>query len=50
MSAARVMIPVMAIGEACGVAAAMAADQGVAPRKVEVGELRGKLQAAKCVC
>ena len=50
MSAVRVMIPVMAIGEACGVAAAMAADQTVAPRRVDVQELRGKLQAAHCVC
>lgn len=49
MAAARVMIPVMAIGEACGVAAAMAADKDVAPRNVDVQKLRGKLQAAGCV-
>lgn len=49
MAAARVMIPVMAIGEACGVGAAMAADAGVTPRQVDVQALRGKLQAAGCV-
>ncbi|MEN6641884.1 MAG: FAD-dependent oxidoreductase [Armatimonadia bacterium] len=50
MSAARVMGPVMAIGEACGVAAAMAADGRKAPREVEVEALREKLLAAGCVC
>lgn len=50
MSAARVMAPCMAIGEACGVAAAMAADGMVAPRKLDVQQLRAKLQAANCVC
>jgi ribulose 1,5-bisphosphate synthetase/thiazole synthase len=50
MAAARVMIPVMAIGEACGVAAALAADGGVTPRRVDVQSLRGKLQTAGCIC
>lgn len=50
MSAARVMAPVMGIGEACGVAAALAADQGVAPRALDAQQVRKSLQAAGAVC
>lgn len=50
MSAARVMAPVMAIGEACGVAAAMAADTMKRPRELDVTVLRKNLLAAGCVC
>jgi hypothetical protein len=49
MAATRVMGPCMAIGEACGVAAAMATDAGIAPRAVDVPGLREKLQAAGAV-
>lgn len=50
MSAARVMAPVMAIGEACGVAAAMAANAKKRPRDLDVQALRAKLQEGGCVC
>ncbi|HJN13834.1 MAG TPA: FAD-dependent oxidoreductase [Armatimonadota bacterium] len=43
MSAMRVMSPCIAIGEAAGVAAAMAAKQGIPPRSVDVAELRATL-------
>lgn len=49
MSATRVMIPCMAIGEACGIAAAMSADKCMAPRNADVAELRRNLVAAGCV-
>lgn len=50
MSAARVMAPCMAIGDACGVAAAMAVDAGVTPRKLDVAALRSRLRNAGAVC
>ncbi len=50
MAAARVMIPVMAIGEACGVAAAMAADKNIPPREIDVQALRTALHNAGCIC
>lgn len=43
MGAMRVMSPCMAIGEAAGVAAAMAARAGIGPRSVDVAELRETL-------
>ncbi len=46
MSATRVMAPCMAIGEAAGTAAALAASEGVAPRNVDANALRAKLAAA----
>lgn len=50
MSATRVMAPCMGIGEACGVAAALAADSYQAPRVLDVAVLREKLLAAGCIC
>lgn len=50
MAAARVMAPVMAIGEACGVAAALAADAGTTPRAVDPQAVRAALLAAGSVC
>lgn len=50
MSAARVMGSCMAIGEACGVAAAMAADRSIPPRKIDIQDLRRRLLDAGCVC
>ena len=41
----RAMIPIMAIGEAAGTAAALAARQGVAPRKLDVATLQEALIA-----
>lgn len=46
MSATRVMATCMAIGEAAGVAAAMAADAGCAPRDVGTAALRDRLSRA----
>lgn len=43
MAALRVMGPCMAIGEAAGVAAAMAAEASIQPREVDVRALRSKL-------
>ena len=45
MAGARVMGTCMAIGEAAGTAAAMAAQAGIGPRDVDVVELRRVLQA-----
>jgi hypothetical protein len=39
------MIPIMAIGQAAGVAAALAAEQGVAPRELDVPQLQAALIA-----
>jgi 2-polyprenyl-6-methoxyphenol hydroxylase-like FAD-dependent oxidoreductase len=39
----RAMIPIMAIGEAAGTAAALAAQQGVAPRELDVATLQDTL-------
>jgi hypothetical protein len=39
------MIPIMAIGEAAGTAAALAARQGVAPRALDVSTLQETLLA-----
>lgn len=50
MAAARVMAPVMAIGEACGVAAALAAEGGVAPRTLDPQAVRSALLAAGSIC
>jgi len=46
MGAMRVIGPCMAIGEAAGIAAAMAAKAGVQPREVEVTALRERLTEA----
>lgn len=43
MSAARVMATCMAVGEAAGTAAAMAASAGIQPRAVDVRDLRARL-------
>lgn len=40
----RVMGPCMSIGEAAGIAAAMAAEAGISPREVDAAVLRGKLR------
>ena len=45
MAGARVMGTCMAIGQAAGVAAALALQSGVQPRDVDVGELRCRLRA-----
>lgn len=42
--AVRVMPPCMAMGQAAGTAAALAAERGVPPRQVDAGELRGRLR------
>jgi hypothetical protein len=41
----RAMIPIMAIGEAAGTAAALSAQQGVAPRALDVAPLQDALIA-----
>lgn len=41
----RVMGPCIAVGEACGEAAALCVEQGLEPRAVDVGELRRRLRA-----
>jgi hypothetical protein len=46
MAAMRVMGPCMAVGEAAGTAAAMAAKGGVEPRRVDVAALRSALTNA----
>ena len=45
MAGARVMGTCIAIGQAAGVAAAIAAQKGIAPRQLNVAELRRALQA-----
>lgn len=45
MAGARVMGTCVAIGQAAGTAAAMAADKGLAPREVDVQALRARLRA-----
>jgi len=44
MAGARVMGTCMAIGQAAGTAAAMAVQEGIAPRQVDVSELRATLE------
>lgn len=44
-AAVRVMVPCMAMGEAAGCAAALAAAQGIAPRRLDVNALRARLWA-----
>jgi hypothetical protein len=41
----RAMVPILAIGQAAGVAAALAAQEGVAPRELDVATLQQHLQA-----
>ena len=41
----RAMVPVMAIGQAAGVAAALAAEEGVSPRDIDVSDLQQELIA-----
>jgi len=48
LAAIRVMAPVMAMGEAAGVAAAMAAKEKTAPKDIDVTKLRGKLREKNC--
>ncbi|MEK7476291.1 MAG: FAD-dependent oxidoreductase [Candidatus Coatesbacteria bacterium] len=45
----RAMIPMMAIGQAAGTAAALSARQGVAPRRLDVGHLQRTLTAQGAV-
>ena len=44
LGSTRVMIPCMAMGEAAGLAAALANERGVPPRKVDIGELHALIQ------
>jgi len=48
LAAIRVMAPVMAMGEAAGVAAAMSSKQKTTPAEVDVQALREKLRANNC--
>lgn len=48
LAAIRVMAPVMAMGEAAGVAAAMSSKQKTSPARIDVQELRGKLREKNC--
>ncbi len=46
---ARCQAPIMGMGEAAGMAAALCAEHGLQPRDVPVGQLRGMLSAAGAV-
>jgi hypothetical protein len=41
----RAMVPILAIGQAAGVAAALSAETGIAPRRLDVSRLQGMLIA-----
>ena len=45
----RAMVPIMAIGQAAGTAAALAAKEGVAPRRLNVARLQDTLEAQGAV-